>query len=525
MSPSERNSAEPRRRNRRIRRPRPRSAPALRPPERTSIAPRTPQRPQPAICQGVQGPWPNQKLETSAVRAPTAKPGAPPPAAGEDHHVGGRLDVGEGGEGDPAGDRQRRQRRDQGDDLRGRPRALVPAKPATRTAPRIRKLTSSQDSSALPPGARRGALLGVMTPGTSSTRATSVAKYQPPERTCGRAVGDQDPVAEQDDPRGEGGGELDVVGGDDDPGTAAGELPDQLDEVPLRARSIPRVGSSRATRPAAPRPRSARPARSPAPAAGARRRRDRADRRPPACSRPTARSAAAPAPRQLVPDPLADQVVAGMLGQQRNPPGLRSTPNRLEQPGRGAQQGALAGPVRPISATRSPGSTSRSIPLQDLVRARRPRSSSTHRSRARSAGWGIRAAARGGDPFRRSARCRSRPNGAGASTDPRLLHVLRRVAARSRRARRAAPPASQEPGRASGPRRGSRAGRRRRRSAPESIAITRSAAARQRSSRCSRAGPPTPTPRSAAAAARSARPRRPGRAGRWARRAGPAAGG
>ena len=46
--------------------------------------------------------------------------------AGEDDDVGGRLDVGEGGEGDAAGDRQRRQRRDQGDDLRRRPRALIP---------------------------------------------------------------------------------------------------------------------------------------------------------------------------------------------------------------------------------------------------------------------------------------------------------------------------------------------------------------------------------------------------------------
>ena len=45
-----------------------------------SAAPITPVIPQPAICQGVQGPWPSQKLLTRAVRAPTAKPGPPPSA-------------------------------------------------------------------------------------------------------------------------------------------------------------------------------------------------------------------------------------------------------------------------------------------------------------------------------------------------------------------------------------------------------------------------------------------------------------
>ncbi len=55
------------------------SLPAFRVP-RARAAPRMPQKPQPAICHGVQGPWPNQKLETSAESAPTANPGAPPSA-------------------------------------------------------------------------------------------------------------------------------------------------------------------------------------------------------------------------------------------------------------------------------------------------------------------------------------------------------------------------------------------------------------------------------------------------------------
>ena len=63
----------------------------------------------------------------------------------------------------------------------------------------------------------------------------------------------------------------------------------------LRARSMPRVGSSSGDQPGSSSPPSAPPARSPAPAAGARRRRGRAGRRRRACSRPTARERLAPA--------------------------------------------------------------------------------------------------------------------------------------------------------------------------------------------------------------------------------------
>jgi hypothetical protein len=70
-------------------------------------------------------------LETSAVEgADREAGGAAERVAGEDDDVGGRLDVGEGGEGDPAGDRQARQGRDQGDHLRRRARALVPGEAA-----------------------------------------------------------------------------------------------------------------------------------------------------------------------------------------------------------------------------------------------------------------------------------------------------------------------------------------------------------------------------------------------------------
>ncbi len=61
-----------------------------------------------------------------------------------------------------------------------------------------------------------------------------MAKYQPPESTS--VAGPSaitHAVAEQHDPLGEGGGELDVVGGDEEAGAAAGEVADQVDQVGL----------------------------------------------------------------------------------------------------------------------------------------------------------------------------------------------------------------------------------------------------------------------------------------------------
>src|SRR6185436_7918531 len=105
--------------------------------------------------------------------------------AGEDDDVGGRLDVGERGESDPAGDRQRRQGGDQGDDLGRRPRALVPGEAGEQDG------AEDEEAGQLPAHRSRLASANaaapasaVITPGRSSTRATSVAKYQPPERIC-----------------------------------------------------------------------------------------------------------------------------------------------------------------------------------------------------------------------------------------------------------------------------------------------------------------------------------------------------
>ena len=72
--------------------------------------------------------------------------------SGEDDDVGGRLDVGEGGEGDPPGDRQRGERGDEGDDLRGRSRALVPGEAAEQDAGEDQE-ADQLPAHAAPPGA------------------------------------------------------------------------------------------------------------------------------------------------------------------------------------------------------------------------------------------------------------------------------------------------------------------------------------------------------------------------------------
>src|SRR5262249_18971079 len=120
------------------------SRPTLRVPS-ASAAPRIPQSPQAAICQGVHGPCPNQKLETSAASAPTAKPAAGPsayPAKTTMSVVG--LTLGKAAKAirpaiASAASTATRARTWAG----GRERSYQ-AKPPSSTAPTIRKLTSCQ---------------------------------------------------------------------------------------------------------------------------------------------------------------------------------------------------------------------------------------------------------------------------------------------------------------------------------------------------------------------------------------------
>ena len=241
--------------------------------------------------------------------------------------VGTTFGIGE--KRDPAGDREGRQGRDQRDELGGRPRALVPdhagdqaeAEQEQRAELPAHVRPSLARSGARPAsGEQRDAVLdanraAVEDPGDLGREVPAAG-----EHLLGRAVGDHLAAPEQDDPLGERGGELDVVGGDHDRGAARRRA--RRSGPParaLRARSMPRVGSSSMSRPGAspPGPR-ARRSRSRARAAGARRRRGRAGRRRRGRSRPSSSRARAPAsPRSSSPDPLADQQVVGALGQQR----------------------------------------------------------------------------------------------------------------------------------------------------------------------------------------------------------------
>src|SRR5829696_8083501 len=110
------------------------------------------------------------------------------------------------------------------------------AKPASRTAPRMRKLAVSQDISRSLSSAAfrlqgRRTLLGedyagkVKHPGHLGREVPAAG-----ENLARRAVGNYNAVAEQDNPVGKGGRELYVVGGDDDAGASSDEAVDQIDE-------------------------------------------------------------------------------------------------------------------------------------------------------------------------------------------------------------------------------------------------------------------------------------------------------
>ena len=219
---------------------------------------------------------------------------------------------------------------------------------------------------------------------------------------------------------------------------------------------------------------------------------------------------------------LVDQVVARVLQQRATSPARSAVPRvGTARPLATRRSVLLPAPLRPISATRSPAARSSVI---HAGRLGRPRSRATHPAA------GVRARA----PLRLR---RPRPAGAGrrvpvASPDrPGADRAFERRAPRSplpaaaagRPARTIGPPEWRAPARLGGPL--EEPGRRCITGhAPSTSAITRSAAGRQRSSRCSAITTAVPSPRLAAAAARPARHRPPDRAARWARRAAAGAG-
>ncbi len=191
--------------------------------------------------------------------------------AGEDDDVGRRLDVGEGGEGDPPGDRQCGQRRDQRHHLRRRPRALVPSEPAKQDRADDEKRgqlpghqprpSGGEFVFSSPPATPKGELIGCLE-GVDAL----LGSYHPRKVQDPRHLGGEVPAAGEDLGSG-------AVGdharrrrarrrarrrrrrtrrrGWRRGGRRRGPPSRRSASTrsPLRARSIPRVGSSRATRP------------------------------------------------------------------------------------------------------------------------------------------------------------------------------------------------------------------------------------------------------------------------------------
>src|SRR6201999_1800117 len=150
-------------------------------------------------------------------------------------------------EGDTAGDGQGGEGGDEGDDLGGRARALVPGEAAEQDR------GEDQEADQLPAHSRppRSAApcSGVTMPGRSRTRATSVAKYQPPERTSAAgpsAITTPSPSRTTRPAKAAANSTSWVATTTPAPAPTRRQI--RPTSSSLRPRSMPRVGSSRATR-------------------------------------------------------------------------------------------------------------------------------------------------------------------------------------------------------------------------------------------------------------------------------------
>ena len=381
---------------------------------------------------------------------------------------------GNGRERDPPDDCERGHRRHQRHHPRRRAAALVPGEAAASTSARIGergRLPGHRDQLPADRGARPARASGRRPP-PPSARATSVEKCHPPREHLGRvAVGDHDALAHQHDAVGERRGELRVVGRDDDRGATGRE----------------RARSGRRARPCArgPSPASARrgstaaAGRPPSTTSSASRWRSPPDRsRGLAPPRPASPARAQPLVARLLARVLVDQVVARVLEQQRDLARALDLPAR--RVGEPLQHGAAACTCRPrCGPSARParrGATRRSSPRRiagpssDLDH--RPRAPAARRRRrsARGARSGLRVGWRRGR--RRAAASRASFTDAGSGPSP---------ASEKSRATGVASAASAR----SGPLQELRRAPRRRRARRLRIASTRSAAGRQRSSRCS----------------------------------------
>ena len=374
--------------------------------------------------------------------------------------VGGRDHVRDRRQHQPAGDRERRQRRDQRDQPGRRPRALVPGEAADEDQRRAARRPRPASSSAPPPprsrraprAARRRPRSGVIAPSPPRIRATSVAKYQPPESisSAARRRSARRRRAAPPGRRTRAANSTSWVA-TSTAAPRAGELAEPARRArPCGPRSMPRVGSSRQTMPGA--------------LAGAAPGHHDRQREPLALAagevarvalgRPLeARRGQRRAPavaRQLLVDPLADEQVGRALRQQRaaGRASIRAA-DRLEQARPRRAAGALAGAVAAHQRDPLAGLDREVEPAQHL-RGPSPGSSSTHRSRAAKRRRTVAA-----PPATRGARRSASRLGAG-TLDPRAARRVRArlldrrpAAAAGRRARTAARPGSRAPGSAS----------------------------------------------------------------------------
>ena len=326
-------------------------------------------------------------------------------------------------------------------------------------------------------------------------RATSVAKYQPPERISAALPSAITTPSPSSTTRwANAGGELDVMGGDDDAGAAAGQALDQLDQI---APGVP--GPCRASAHRAPQdqeahpPPSARLARLPMPSAVSRRRTGHADPNRP-CA-PVRLSATPPFPRLPVAHPPLSPAPGNHLGSEsagRYHSALLSCLRiGSARPASVLNRVLFPAPLRPIRATRSPRSDLRSIPLQHVA----PRLSVAQLDPEAS---DLAATPPGGPGVpgvsRRDRRPRQATDAGFSRGTPvpchgrggwslRLGHLRGEV--RCQRVRRGARLESPGRCRLAGPRPRKSLGEPSKATEPESMAMTRSAAARQRSRRCS----------------------------------------
>ena len=173
-------------------------------------------------------------------------------------------------------------------------------------------------------------------------------------------VGDHAPVGQQHDALGELGGELGVVGRDQDRLPASARTLSRSASASFAARSMPRVGSSSAsTAGGSPPP----PARSPAPGAGARRRRGRAGGARRAPSSPTAAAPPPAPPRRRARGGSSRRGSAAAARRARR--ARRSLASARSRPAAWRSSVDLPAPFRPISATLSPGADAQVDAAQD----------------------------------------------------------------------------------------------------------------------------------------------------------------